>query len=169
MGLTLCNYIYGYKTINRERKYVFMHAKSSPTLLRPYGLYPTRLLCPWDFPGKNTGVGCHFLLQGIFLTQGSNLRLLHWQAASLPLSHQGSHERKYTQYDNNSKVINLFRDYNSIRETRNFQKGRRGGKGFALVFPYYLRSFDRYTLKVCHSHLQYMFKCTLKKRKLKCY
>ena len=28
--------------------------------------------CPWDFPGKNTGVGCHFLLQGIFPTQGSN-------------------------------------------------------------------------------------------------
>ena len=36
-----------------------------------------RFLCPWDFPGKNTGVGCHFLLQGIFLTQGFNLGLLH--------------------------------------------------------------------------------------------
>jgi len=34
-------------------------------------------LCPWDLPGKNTGVGCHFLLQGIFPTQGSNLHLLH--------------------------------------------------------------------------------------------
>ena len=44
--------------------------------LRPYGLYPTRLLCPWDSPGKNTGVGCHALLQGIFPTQGSNLHLL---------------------------------------------------------------------------------------------
>ena len=44
----------------------------------------------WDFPGKNTGVGCHFLLPGIFLTQGSNLRLLHWQVSYLPLSHQGS-------------------------------------------------------------------------------
>ena len=52
--------------------------------LWPYGLYPTRLLCPWNFPGKNTGVGCHFLLQGIFLTQGLNLYLLHWQASSLP-------------------------------------------------------------------------------------
>ena len=40
----------------------------------------TWLCCPWDFPGKNTGVGCHFLLQGIFWTQGSNSRLLHWQA-----------------------------------------------------------------------------------------
>ena len=45
------------------------------------------LLCSWDFPGKNTGVGCHFLLQGIFLTQGSNphlLHLLYWQVDSLP-------------------------------------------------------------------------------------
>ena len=42
-------------------------------LLRLHGLQPTRLLCPWNFPGKNTGVGCYFLLQGIFLTQGSNL------------------------------------------------------------------------------------------------
>ena len=49
-----------------------------------------RTLCPWNFPGKNTGVGCHFLLQGIFLTQGSNQRLLHWQVDSLPLSHLGS-------------------------------------------------------------------------------
>ena len=61
--------------------------------LQPHGLYTTKLLCPWDFPGKNTGVGCHFLLQGIFLTQGSNLsllHLLHWQAGSLPLCHLGS-------------------------------------------------------------------------------
>ena len=42
------------------------------------------------FPAKNTGMGCHFLLQGIFLTQGSNTYLLHWQADSLPLSHQGN-------------------------------------------------------------------------------
>ena len=54
-----------------------------------HGLKPTRLLCPWGSPGKDTGVGCHFLLQGIFLTQGSNLRLLcllHWQVGSLPLA-----------------------------------------------------------------------------------
>ena len=41
--------------------------------LRPHGLQPARPLCPWDAPGKNTGVGC----QGIFPTQGSNWRLLH--------------------------------------------------------------------------------------------
>ena len=48
--------------------------------LWPRGLQPTRLLCSWDSPGKNTGVGCHFLLQGIFPTQGSNPSLLHCQA-----------------------------------------------------------------------------------------
>ena len=57
--------------------------------LQVYGLQPTRLLCPWDSPGKNTGVGCHALLQGIFLTQGLNLGLLHWQAGSLPLAPRG--------------------------------------------------------------------------------
>ena len=45
--------------------------------LQPHGLQPARLLCPWDFPGKNTGVGCHSLLQGIFPIQGSNTGLLH--------------------------------------------------------------------------------------------
>ena len=62
--------------------------------LWPHGLWPARLLCPWDFPGKNTGVLCHFLLQWIFLIQGLNiwlLHLLHWQTDYLPLSHQGSH------------------------------------------------------------------------------
>ena len=61
--------------------------------LRPHGLQPARLLCPWDSPGKNTGMGSHALLQGVFLTQGSNPRLFclrHWQVSSLPLSHLGS-------------------------------------------------------------------------------
>ena len=46
--------------------------------------------CPWDYPGKNTGVGCHFLLQRIFPAQESNLhllQLLYWQEDSLPLYH----------------------------------------------------------------------------------
>ena len=56
--------------------------------LWPHGLKPTRLLCPWNFSGKNTGAGCHFLLKGIFPIQGSNLclwPLQHWQADSLSL------------------------------------------------------------------------------------
>ena len=55
--------------------------------LWPHGLEPSRLPCPWASPGKNPGAGCHFRLQGIFWTQGSNSGLFHWQADSLPLSH----------------------------------------------------------------------------------
>ena len=61
--------------------------------LQPHGLQPTRLLCPQNFPGKNTGARCHFPLQGIFLSQGSNpclQGLLCWQVDSLPLHHLGS-------------------------------------------------------------------------------
>ena len=56
--------------------------KSCLTLGNPMDCKPVRLLCPWDFPGKNTGVGCHFLSQGIVPTQGLNPRLLHWQVDS---------------------------------------------------------------------------------------
>ena len=72
--------------------WVLSHSVVSDSL-QPRELWPARLLCLWDSPGKNTGVGCHFLLQGIFPTQGSNpglFHLLHWQADSLPLSHLGS-------------------------------------------------------------------------------
>ena len=74
------------------RKCICSITKLSLTLLQPHGLQPTRLLCPWDFSGKNTGMGCHFLLQGIFPTQRlypGLSHLLHWQAGSLPLSHLG--------------------------------------------------------------------------------
>ena len=57
-------------------------AQSCLNLFRPHGLQLTRLLCPWNSPGKNTGVGCRFLLQGIFLTQGSNSKLLHCRRIS---------------------------------------------------------------------------------------
>ena len=66
-------------------------AQSWPTLCHQR-LQPTRLPCSWDFSGKNNGVGCYFLLQGIFPTQGLNphlLHLLHWQTDSHPLSYLG--------------------------------------------------------------------------------
>ena len=56
-------------------------------LFATYGLQPNRFFCLWDYPGVNTRVSCLALLQGIFLTQGSNprlLHLLHWQVDSLP-------------------------------------------------------------------------------------
>ena len=58
--------------------------------LQPYGLWPTRFLCPRNLTGKNTGLGCHFLLQVIFLTQGLNPSLLHYRQIVYHLSHQGS-------------------------------------------------------------------------------
>ena len=66
-------------------------AQSCPTRVTLWNV-PARLLCPQNFPGKITGLVCHFLLQGIFLTQGSSLYLLcllrlRW--ILYPLSHQG--------------------------------------------------------------------------------
>jgi len=84
------------KLLSKEQRLInsscFLVTKSCLTFSRPHGLKSARLLSPWEFPGKNIGVGCHFLLQGIILTQGLNLsllNLLHWQANSLPLNHQG--------------------------------------------------------------------------------
>ena len=75
-------------------KKIIQHACSVMSdSLQSHGLQPARLLCSWDSSAENTGVGCHFLLQGIFPTQGSNpclWCLLHWQTNSLPLSHLGS-------------------------------------------------------------------------------
>ena len=58
--------------------------------LWPHGRQPTRLLCTCNSPGKNTGVACHSLLQGIFPTRGSDLGLLHSRLILYHLSHQGS-------------------------------------------------------------------------------
>ena len=55
----------------------------------PWTAWSTRLLCPWDFPGKSTGVGCHFLIQGIFLTQGLNPGLPRCRQTLYCLSRQG--------------------------------------------------------------------------------
>ena len=63
-----------------------------PSSLQPHGLQPIKLFCPWDFPGKDTGVGCHFLLQGIVLTQGSNQGLLHCCQILYRLSYEKNSE-----------------------------------------------------------------------------
>ena len=79
-----------------EGRVLLMHVKapqSWPTLCDPDDLEPDRLLCPWDSPGKNSGMCCHALLQGISPAQRSNpcllclpglSCLLHWQEGSLP-------------------------------------------------------------------------------------
>ena len=83
-------------------KWKWSHSVVSDSL-EPHGLQPTRLLRPWDFPGKSTGVGCISFSRGVFPTQGSNLSLLHWQADSLPLSHQRSPHPAFTLY----KCLNI--------------------------------------------------------------
>ena len=75
----------------------------------PWGLQPAWLLCPWDFPSKNIGVGCHFLLQGIFLTQGSNLGLLHGRGILYHLS-QGISQRQYRGNCDNYAKNQVFRE-----------------------------------------------------------
>ena len=78
-------------------------ANLCPTLCNPMQL--AKLLCPWHSPGENTGVGCHSLFQGIFLTQGLNpclLCLLYWQEDSLPAEPSG---KQYIQCNSNAKII----------------------------------------------------------------
>ena len=90
--------------------------------LQPHRLQPTRLLCPWDFLGKNTGAGCHFLLQEIFLTQGSNPSLwsfLHWEADSLPLHHL---ENKSDNLRLNRLMSRKTNQPNSQKEKRNLNR-----------------------------------------------
>ena len=62
----------------------------APLFGAPWRVACTKLLHPWDFQGKSTGVGCHFLLRGIFPTQGSNPGLSHCRQTLYHLSHQGS-------------------------------------------------------------------------------
>ena len=71
--------------------------KSHVWLFATHRLQPTRLLCPWNSPGKNTGMGNHSLLQGIFLTQGSNPDLPRCMQILYCLSHQGSPGKAYTR------------------------------------------------------------------------
>ena len=72
------------------RSEIVSHSVTSDSLW-PHGLSPTSLFCPWNSLGKNTGIGSHALLQGIFPTQGLNPGLLHRRQILYGLRHQGSH------------------------------------------------------------------------------
>ena len=83
-----------------------------------------RLLCAWNFPGKNTKVGCHFFLQGIFPTQESNLcllGLLHWQAGSLPLVPPA---RAHGQILRQAKTFPSYRTFSALETTPLIAKGK---------------------------------------------
>ena len=80
--------------LNNLRK-ACMCVQSHPTLGDPMDK-PTRLLCSWDFPGKNTGVDCQSLLQGIFLAQGSAPSLLDYMQVLYHLSHRESPKKSWS-------------------------------------------------------------------------
>ena len=80
-----------------------------------HGLQLTRLLCPWNFPGKNTGMGCHAFLKGIFPTQGLNaclLHLLHWWAGPLvPLEIPTFSPKEYLLFFDDSLLFIKIKKY----------------------------------------------------------
>ena len=83
--------------------------------LQSHELQPARLHCPWNSPDKNTGVGCHFLLQGIFATHEPNLGLLHFKQILYGLSHLGSPKlwwRNINRYNTKEKQLrNIFQNF----------------------------------------------------------
>ena len=90
-----------YHLLGGTQRHACLVTQSCPTLCDPMDcMQPTRLLCPWDSPGENTGVGFHSLLQGIFLTEGSNLPLsclVRWQVDSLSSGPPGKPRRNPDQ------------------------------------------------------------------------
>ena len=80
--------------IPQQKVKVSVSCSVTSETLQSHGLGPTRLIHPQNSLGKNTEVGCHFLFQGIFLTQGSNLGLPHCRKILYYLKHQGSTQQK---------------------------------------------------------------------------
>ena len=83
--------------------------ESSPTLCDPMDCNPPGPSVHGDSPGKNTGVGCHALLQGIFPTQGSNPGLPHCRQILYHLSHQGSQLMAHANWKEFAKYRNTFK------------------------------------------------------------
>ena len=119
--------------------------------LRPHGLQPARPLCPWDFPGKNTAACFHFLLQGIFLTQGSNSGIwgsnsgiqgsIHTAGGFFVLRHQGRSSTSLAPWKPN---------FSGIHRTSGDQwTDKDEGGCFAESFHFRLR-FKEFVKKISH-------------------
>ena len=137
----LCSFLAYSKVIQTLFHYRLFCVCIQFCLDQPFGLWPTRLLCPWDFPGKNIGVGCHFLLQGIFPTQGLNLCLLcflhcrqilyHWTMEGFP---------------GGSVVKNPLASAGDTEDTGSIlgsERSPRGGNGNPLQYSCLENSIDR--------------------------
>ena len=127
----------------RQRSYIrlLLFAVVVSDSLQPYGLQPTRLLCPQDSAGKITGVGCHALLQGIFRTQRLNLRLLHllyWLAGSLSLTPPG---KPWIPYQESSLFMSL--SGRSFAPGQRLGNGRMNGLDFPQKIPFSIFYFSK--------------------------
>ena len=89
-----------------------------PDSLQSHALQPTRLLCPWDFPGKDTAVGCHVLLSGIFPTQGLNPGLLYCRQILYQLSYKVIIHKNNTYPSNYSYIYLEFPSHRKKKVTK---------------------------------------------------
>ena len=120
--------------------YVLSHTVVSNSL-QLHGLQPTRLLCPRDFSGKNIGMGCHFLLQGIFLNQGLNPCLLHLlHCRQCTLSHQGSPYMLYSLLNFQRCQIPLLLVLKQLK---------------SITIAYTLRMFENYCIYSAFKYLEH--------------
>ena len=113
--------------------------------LLPHGLQPARVLCPWSSPGKNTGVGCYSLFQGIFPTWGLNPGLLHQRQILYHLSHQGSPTYCIAQ----GIIFNILleshngKEYEKKKEKKERAKSTQQKTCSQLISPVQHRQLDR--------------------------
>ena len=132
----------------------------------PHRWQPTRLLCPWDSPGSNTGVGCHCLLQGIFLTQRLSLSFLHCRQILYLLSHQGNpllNRVKIQQWDklltgSYHHALFVKGTVRRLRPLLKCVKIKKNLKGmlFSWYDPVLLNSRPSYHLRSCHMSICYV-------------
>ena len=105
--------------------------------------------CPWDSPGKNTGVGCHSFLQGIFPTQGLNSHLfclLHWRVGSLPLAPPNELKQKYSIGHTDQPWYKAGGDHRRVWISGRITEGHLGD-GYHRVHASNLKHFSRHTKK----------------------
>ena len=111
--------------------------------LRPQEQQPTRLLCPWSSPGKNTEVGSHSLLQGIYLAQRLNLGLLHCGQILYPLSHQESNFcLSHLKFQRITQLLYMFSSLLQFPSTETFLPSN--SMPYFFVQPMYTQVFSLY-------------------------
>ena len=101
-GIEKVNFINNYIKYESENVKILVAQWVASDSLLSQRLQPISILCPWNYPGKNIGVGSHSPFQGIFLTQGSNLCLLHCRK-----SHQGSPTLLHLNWDTDIVIVDL--------------------------------------------------------------